>query len=39
LGRFFSHPLGRVVAESFKDPREWEVGGEAMHARKDEVAN
>jgi hypothetical protein len=38
-GSFFSRTPGRVVAESFKNLGEREVGGEAVHVRKDVVAN
>jgi hypothetical protein len=38
-GSFFSLPPGRFIAEFLEDPCEREVGGEMVHARKDEVAN
>jgi hypothetical protein len=39
LSSLLSCPPGSVVTESLEGPGEQEVGGEAVHAREDEVAN
>jgi hypothetical protein len=38
-GSFLSYPPGHVITESIKDSCEREVGGKAVHTRKDEIAN
>jgi hypothetical protein len=39
LGCFLCCPTGRIITESFKDLCEREVGGKAVHVRKDEISN